>query len=189
VMEIIGIPGAASIINFVVLVAALSAMNSQLYVTSRMMFSLSRGGYAPSVFGRLNSRGVPVAAIAISCLGIAVAVAVNLWKPEGSLLWMMSVSMFGAMFTWFMIFVTHLFFRARWSREHPGQRLQFRMWGFPLFTLAGAALMLGVIVTTYFTEVFHMTLLTGLPFLGLLALVYALWYRPRAQAARTAPKE
>src|SRR2546427_6120118 len=78
---------------------ALSAMNSQLYVTSRMMFSLSRGGYAPSVFGRLNSRGVPVAAIAISCLGIAVAVAVNLWKPEGSLLWMMSVSMFGAMFT------------------------------------------------------------------------------------------
>ncbi|MPT05157.1 MAG: amino acid permease, partial [Delftia sp.] len=49
--------------------------------------------------------------------------------------------------------------------------------------------MLGVIVTTYFTEVFHMTLLTGLPFLGLLALVYALWYRPRAQAARTAPKE
>ena len=189
VMEIIGIPGAASIINFVVLVAALSAMNSQLYVTSRMMFSLSRGGYAPSVFGRLNSRGVPVAAIAISCLGIAVAVAVNLWKPEGSLLWMMSVSMFGAMFTWFMIFVTHLFFRARWSREHPGQRLQFRMWGFPLFTLAGAALMLGVIVTTYFTEVFHMTLLTGLPFLGLLALIYALWYRPRAQAARTAPKE
>ncbi|ABX34806.1 amino acid permease-associated region [Delftia acidovorans SPH-1] len=184
VMEIIGIPGAASIINFVVLVAALSAMNSQLYVTSRMMFSLSRGGYAPSVFGRLNSRGVPVAAIAISCLGIAVAVAVNLWKPEGSLLWMMSVSMFGAMFTWFMIFVTHLFFRARWSREHPGQRLQFRMWGFPLFTLAGAALMLGVIVTTYFTEVFHMTLLTGLPFLGLLALVYALWYRPRAQARK-----
>ena len=184
VMEIIGIPGAASIINFVVLVAALSAMNSQLYVTSRMMFSLSRGGYAPSVFGRLNSRGVPVAAIAISCLGIAVAVAVNLWKPEGSLLWMMSVSMFGAMFTWFMIFVTHLFFRARWSREHPGQRLQFRMWGYPLFTLAGAALMLGVIVTTYFTEVFHMTLLTGLPFLGLLALVYALWYRPRAQARK-----
>ena len=50
-----------------------------------------------------------MAAIAISCLGIAVAVAVNLWKPEGSLLWMMSVSMLGAMFTWFMIFVTHLF--------------------------------------------------------------------------------
>ncbi|KAI5935385.1 Nuclear factor NF-kappa-B p100 subunit [Manis javanica] len=59
VMEIIGIPGAASIINFVVLVAALSAMNSQLYVTSRMMFSLSRGGYAPSVFRAAEQPGVP----------------------------------------------------------------------------------------------------------------------------------
>ncbi|WP_027013888.1 amino acid permease [Comamonas composti] len=187
VMEIIGIGGAADIINFVVLVAALSAMNSQLYVTSRMMFSLSRGGYAPSVFGRLNARGVPMAAIAISCTGIAVAVGVNLWRPDESLLWMMSISMFGAMFTWFMIFVTHLFFRARFSREHPGQRLQFRMWGYPLFTLLGAALMLGVIVTTYFTQAFHMTLPIGLAFLIVLALAYLLWYRPRS--ARTSRED
>ena len=51
VMEIIGIPGAAGVINFVVLVAALSAMNSQLYTTTRMMFSLSRGGFAPAALG------------------------------------------------------------------------------------------------------------------------------------------
>lgn len=48
VMEILNIPGGASMMNFVVLIAALSAMNSQLYISTRMMFSLSRGGFARS---------------------------------------------------------------------------------------------------------------------------------------------
>ena len=183
VMEIVGIPGAAGALNFVVLVASLSAMNAQLYVTSRMMFSLSRGGYAPAALGRVNARGVPLGAIAVSCLGMAVAMVVNALKPEESLALMMSIAMFGAMFAWFMIFVTHLRFRPRWQQEHLGERLQFRMWGFPVFTLLGAALMLAVIVTTYFTDVFHLTALVGVPMLLLLAAVYQFWYRQRAAVA------
>ena len=183
VMEIVGIPGAAGALNFVVLVASLSAMNAQLYVTSRMMFSLSRGGYAPVALGRVNARGVPLGAIAVSCLGMAVAMVVNALKPEESLALMMSIAMFGAMFAWFMIFVTHLRFRPRWQQEHLGERLQFRMWGFPVFTLLGAALMLAVIVTTYFTDVFHLTALVGVPMLLLLAAVYQFWYRQRAAVA------
>ncbi len=179
VMEIVGIPGAASVLNFVVLVASLSAMNAQLYVTSRMMFSLSRGGYAPAALGKVNSRGVPMGAIAISCLGMAVAMVLNVLKPEESLTLMMSISMFGAMFAWFMVFVTHLFFRRRWQREHPGERLQFRMWGFPVLTLLGAVLMLAVIITTYFTDVFHMTTLIGVPMLLVMTAVYLIWYRKR----------
>ncbi|MNZ70354.1 Amino-acid permease RocE [compost metagenome] len=143
-----------------------------------MMFSLSRGGYAPRALGLLNRRGVPTRAIAVSCAGIAVAMVLNVWEPEKSLIWMMAISMFGAMFTWFMVFVTHGFFRARWKAE--GSRpLAFRMWGFPWFTLLGGTLMLGVLITTYFTAEFHLTLLTGLPFLGFLLLVYAVWYRRR----------
>ena len=183
VMEIVGIPGAAGALNFVVLVASLSAMNAQLYVTSRMMFSLSRGGYAPKVFGKLNHRGVPLGAIAVSCLGMCVAMVLNVWKPEQSLELMMSIAMFGAMFAWFMVFVTHIFFRPRWQREHPGQKLEFRMWGFPVFTLLGALLMAGVIVTTLFTKEFHTTTLVGVPFLLALIVIYALWYRPRATKA------
>jgi L-asparagine transporter-like permease len=92
---------------------------------------------------------------------------------------MMSISMFGAMFAWFMVFVTHLFFRRRWQREHPGERLQFRMWGFPVLTLLGAVLMLAVIITTYFTDVFHMTTLIGVPMLLVMTAVYLIWYRKR----------
>ena len=182
VMEIIGIPGGASVINFVVLVAALSAMNSQLYITTRMMFSLSRAGQAPAVLSRVNVRGVPMPALMLSCLGIAVATLFNVVNPEQSFMLMMAVSMFGGMFTWFMIFVTHLFFRAR----RGNAPLAFRMWGFPVLTLLGAALMLAALVSTLFTDVFRLTLLTGVPFLLLLAAVYALWYRKPSAATPAA---
>ncbi|WP_137895169.1 amino acid permease [Ramlibacter sp. 2FC] len=185
VMEIIGIPGAAGIINFVILVAALSAMNSQLYITTRMMFSLARAGHASERFGRLNARGVPVAALTLSCLGIAIATALNWWRPEQSFSLMMAVSMFGAMFTWLMIFVTHLCFRRRWQAQGQAP-LAFRMWGFPWLTLLGAGLMLAALVSTLFTEVFRLTLLTGLPSLALLAIVYALRYRQRSRLAAAA---
>lgn len=179
VMEIIGIPGAAAILNFVVLVSALSAMNSQLYITTRMMFSLSRAGHAPAALGRVNARGVPMAALALSCTGIALATALTLWQPDEAFLLMMAIAMFGAMFTWFMIFVTHLFFRRQW-RAQGNAPLTFRMWGYPVLTLLGAALMLAIMVTTLFVEQFRPTMLTGIPFLVVLGIVYAVWYRPRA---------
>ncbi|MBP7646856.1 MAG: amino acid permease [Comamonas sp.] len=173
VMEIINIPYAAGVLNFVVLVAALSAMNSQLYTTSRMMFSLARAKQAPTTFGKTNPDGVPVAAILVSSLGAAVAMVINAFWPEQSFMWMMSIAMFGAMFAWFMIFVTHLAFRRRRDRE--GQdRVPFRMWGFPWLTLLGAVLMGGVLITTAFTPEFRLTLAFGLPWLLMLSVIYLL---------------
>lgn len=184
VMEIIGIPGAAAVINFVVLIAALSAMNSLLYIATRMMFSLSRAGYAPARFGRIRANGAPLDALAISCAGIAIATALSILVPGQSFALMMAISMFGAMFTWFMIFVTHWFFRRAWVAQGL-PRLSFRMWGFPWLTLLGAGLMLAILVTTYFTPMFRLTLLVGLPFLAGLLAVYGLWYRPRQRKAST----
>jgi len=180
VMEAIHIAGAPAIINFVVLVAALSAMNSQLYITTRMMFSLSRAGYASPALGKLSRRGVPVRALALSCIGIAVAMALSVLYPKASFSLMMSVSMFGAMFTWLMIFVTHYCFRRRWNAA-GGAPLAFRMRGFPWLTLLGAALMIAIMITTYFTDEFRATLVTGVPFVVVLTVIYHLWYRKPAQ--------
>ncbi|WP_312567540.1 amino acid permease [Comamonas sp.] len=173
VMEIINIPYAAGVLNFVVLVAALSAMNSQLYATSRMMFSLGRARQAPAVFGQTNQRGVPVAAILISSLGAAVAMFINAFWPEQSFMWMMSIAMFGCMFAWFMVFVTHLAFRRRRERDGAAP-VPFRMWGFPYLTTLGAVLMAAVLITTAFTPEFRLTLVFGLPWLALLSVIYLL---------------
>ena len=61
-----GIRHAAGIMNFVVLSAALSSMNTNVYLCSRMLFSLSRGGYAPRFLGRLSKNGTPITAILLS---------------------------------------------------------------------------------------------------------------------------
>jgi AAT family amino acid transporter len=173
VMQISRVPAAAGVMNFVVLIAALSAMNSQLYITTRMMFSLSRAGHAPRSLGHLNGRGVPVNALLISTFGIALAMAITVISPDSAFLTMLGISAFGAMFTWMMIFVTHFFFRRRSSNATAS----FRMWGYPATTLLGAALMAALLVTTAFTEVFRSTLIFGLPFLAALMLLYYFRYR------------
>jgi L-asparagine transporter-like permease len=180
VMRALRVPGAAGIFNFVILVAALSAMNSQLYITTRMMFSLARAGYAPRRFGLLDRRGVPVQALLLSSLGIALATALSVLAPKSAFILMISISSFGAMFTWMMIFVTHYAFRR--ARQRSGSPPAFRMPGYPATTLLGAALMAAVLATTAFTPAFRPTLRFGLPFLAVLILIYRLRYRGNSSA-------
>jgi AAT family amino acid transporter len=169
VMRLLAIPGAAAIFNGVILVAALSAMNSQLYITTRMMFSLARAGQAPRRFGVLSRRGVPVQALLLSSSGIALATVVGLVAPKSAYILMVSVSAFGAMFTWLMIFVTHYHFRRSQAAQ---PRSAFRMIGFPVTTLLGAALMIAVLATTAFTQEFRPTLAFGIPFLAALCVAF-----------------
>jgi L-asparagine transporter-like permease len=178
VMQVSRIPAAGGVMNFVVLVAALSAMNSQLYIATRMMFSLSRAGHAPRRMGHLSGRGVPLNALLMSTFGIALATVISVFAPSGAFLTMLGISAFGAMFTWMMIFVTHLFFR----RTSANATTSFRMWGFPATTLLGAALMAALLITTAFTDAFRSTLVFGLPFLALLALLYYFRYRSGSNA-------
>ncbi|SOZ39289.1 Amino acid permease-associated protein (fragment) [Cupriavidus neocaledonicus] len=150
-----------------------------------MMFSLSRAGYAPARFGRVSRRGVPMSALLVSTLGIALATVLSIVYPDASFTLMMAVSMFGALFTWMMIFVTHYCFRRKWEAQGHGP-LRFRMKGFPVLTLLGAALMLAIMVTTMFTAEFRMTMLFGVPWLALLSVAYFGWY---ARATRAEPLE
>jgi L-asparagine transporter-like permease len=181
VMEALRVPAAGGLMNFVILIAALSAMNSQLYISTRMMFSLSRAGQAPRALGRLTSKGVPFNALWVSTSGVALAALLSVISPGRAFLMMVGVSVFGAMFTWMMIFVTHFYFRrARARAGNPPAR--FRMWGFPVTTLLGAALMAALLITTAFTDAFRMTLVFGLPYLALLAFIFRWRYRKSAVA-------
>ena len=182
VMRALRVPAAAGIFNFVILVAALSAMNSQLYITTRMMFSLSRARHAPRRFGLVNRRGVPVQALLFSSIGIALATVLSIVAPKSAFILMVSISAFGAMFTWMMIFITHYRFRRVRARDGAGP-LRFRMVGFPATTLLGAALMAAVLLTTAFTDAFRMTLVFGLPFLACLTVSYWIWHRHNAGTA------
>ena len=174
------IAGAAGVVNLIILIAALSAMNSQLYTTTRVLFSLSRAGFAPRRLGNITRNGVPISALLVSTAGIAVAAILNLRYHNRSFLLMLAISMFGPMFTWLMIFVTHLSFR----RRHTHDRVAFRMWGYPYTSFLGAALMLAALITTLFAREFRPTLIYGVPFLLVLT---AAFYLRRTTSVITEP--
>ncbi len=168
VIRVLHVAGAASEVNVVVLVAALSAMNSQLYAASRMLFALSRAGFAPALFGRLTRRGVPAYALGVAAMGTCLAALLYVASPDTAFPVMISVATCGAIVTWLMIFLTHLAFHRQTARVIGG----FRMWGAPWTSLLGAALLAAILVTTLFTAAFRLTLLAGMPFLVLLGLGY-----------------
>lgn len=173
VMEILNIPGASGIMNFIILTAALSAMNSQLYASTRMVFSLSEQKQAPTFFRKVSRKGVPVRALLISTLGIFLAAGIKVVLPDTSYAFMMGISMFGAIFTWFMVFISHLFFRRNWEKA-GGRQLPVKMYGYPYLTILGAILLLALTVTTWFTESFKIVLQFGIPWLIFLCVTYML---------------
>ena len=171
VFQMIGVPAAAHVVNFVVITAAASSMNCNLYLVSRMMFSLARGGYAPAAFGRISSRATPVPALLVSGAGLAVAVVVALLYTDSAFVYLFGVSLFGGLFAWLMIFVTHLFFRPKWDALNR-PRLPVRMIGYPYTSLLGAVAILAILVTTWWVEGMRVTLIAGVPWLALLTAVY-----------------
>nr|WP_233613490.1 amino acid permease [Leucobacter edaphi] len=170
VMQVVGIPFADSILNFVVIIAALSAMNSQLYISTRMMYSLSRAGEAPRAFGKVRKNGAPLNALLLSTAGIAVATIIYVLYPDEAFTMMFAVSMFGAMFTWFMIFLTHILFRKKLAAK--GEKLGYRIKGSRIGAYLGALMMIAVTVSTAFTEQFRATLPFGIPCLILTVIAF-----------------
>jgi len=184
--QLIGVPAAAHLINFVVLTAALSSMNCNLYLNARMMFSLARGGYAPQRFGRVSARGTPVQALLASAAGMVVATVVAFFFPNSAYVILFGVSLFGGLFAWIMIFVTHLYFRPKWmAQETASTRLPVKMPGYPYTSLLGLALMLAILLTTWWVDGMRNTLRVGLPWLAFISLMYALWAgRKKGRIAR-----
>lgn len=175
VFESTHIPGAPQVMNFVVLTAALSSVNCNLYLTARMLFSLSRGGYAPQALGRLSKRGVPVPALLASSAGMVAALFLEHWFQGSAYVYMLGAAFFGGIFVWLMIFVTHLAFRSR-TAQWPRRPMRFAPPGpwSSLFGLVGLSI---VLLSTWWVPGLRITLTAGLPWLLLISLAYWIWSR------------
>jgi len=175
VFESAGIPAAAVIMNFIVLTAALSSVNCNLALAARMLFSLSRGGYAPAALGKLSKRGAPVTALLASSVGMVAALFLERRYSATAYVYMLGAAFFGGIFVWLMIFVTHLAFRKRLaSALKPPARFGPRGYWASLF---GAFALGAVLVSTWWVPGLRITLTAGLPWLLFVSLCYAVWTR------------
>jgi GABA permease len=144
-LDSIGIPHAGEIMNFIVLTAVLSCLNSGLYTASRMAFSLGQRGDAPRSFVRTNSRGVPQPAILASVAFGFLAVGFNYLWPDTVFQFLLNSSGAVALFVWLVISFSQLRMRGIILRENP-EKLVVRMWLFPYLTWATIAMISFVLV-------------------------------------------
>ena len=186
VFDLMHVPIAADILNFVVLTAALSGMNCCLYLCTRMVFSLARGGFAPKALGAVSKKGTPIPALMVSAAGLGLATLFAISFPNSAYVYMFGIALFGGLFVWLMIFVTHLSFRRHWDAQKilPARRersvLPVRMPGFPFTTILGGSAVLAIIISTWWVEGMRVTLESGIPWLVVLSVCYFVWGRGRA---------
>jgi L-asparagine transporter-like permease len=157
VLKRLRIPFAAGVMNFVVLTAALSSANANLYIMTRTMFSLARAGFIPRALGNVTEQGTPLSGLLVSAAGLGVAVVVQALWPQSAYVWFFGVALFGALFVWFMIFATHIAFRTGAA---------------PVRSVIGGALIAGILISTWWVPSLRSTLLAGGPWMLLLAAGY-----------------
>ncbi|MER6689802.1 amino acid permease [Streptomyces minutiscleroticus] len=178
VLDHLGIPGAAQLMNAVVLVALLSAMNANIYGASRIAYSLVERGQGPKALGRAQGGTPRVAVLVSSVLGF-VCVLLSYWRPDDVFPWLLNMIGAVILVVWILIAVSQLRLRRRVEREAP-QKLVVRMWLFPTLTwvaLAGMATVLVLMAREPDTRVQLYS--TGAMTLVLAAVGYA---RQRARA-------
>jgi amino acid transporter, AAT family len=165
------IPFAAAIMNFVVLTAALSSVNTNLYLSTRMLFSLGQGGYAPAWMGKVSSNGVPHRALVASTAGIIAAILLALFAPKNAFLMLYGTAVAGMLFVWLVILSTHLRFRRAITNERLVS-LPMRLPVHPVFTVVGIVLLLAISVTTFFVDGLQWSVPAFSVFLAVISLLY-----------------
>ncbi|MGO1912073.1 MAG: amino acid permease, partial [Corynebacterium sp.] len=183
----LGIGWAAAALNVVVVSAALSAINSDLYGAGRVVFGMARQGLSPRIFARLNHRGVPVTTIGVMLVVLLVGVALQLASSTAAEMFqsIAALATFATVFVWLMILLAHL--GSRYGRnavtKDDGTPPAFPV---PLWPV-GQFFAIGVILITFGTMVwmdeYHSALWAGVIFLVAMTALYPLTRRRAAAAA------
>lgn len=140
----IGIPAAASIINFVVITAALSAFNSGLFSTGRMLYNLSLQNNGPKMFGKLSKSGTPSTGIIFSAAILLIGVFLNYIVPAKVFGYVSSVATVAMVMAWTIILISQIKFRK--AKLKTGEKIAFKLPFWPISSYIALIFMAGIVV-------------------------------------------
>ncbi|MBI6634109.1 amino acid permease [Pseudomonas paralactis] len=180
----LGIGSAATILNIVVISAAVSAINSDIFGAGRMMYGLAQQGQAPKGFAQLSKQGVPWMTVVVMGAALLGGVVLNYLIPENVFLLIASIATFATVWVWLMILFTQVAMRRSMTKEQVAE-LKFPVPFWPYAPAAAIVFMLFVFgVLGYFPDT-QAALMVGAVWIVLLIVAYLLWVTPAAgQAAK-----
>lgn len=171
VLQAMNIPHAKLIVDIVVLIAVCSCLNSALYTSSRMLYSLSRRKDAPAAASRTTRSGTPWIAVLLSTAAAFVAVVANYLAPSAVFEFLLASSGAIALLVYLVIALSHLVLRKK--REKAGEQLSYRMWLFPGLTWVTILFIATVLVCMLFNKQ-HQTELLATGGLALVIVIASL---------------
>jgi len=175
----LGIGSAATILNIVVISAAVSAINSDIFGAGRMMYGLAQQGQAPKGFEQLSKQGVPWMTVVVMGAALLGGVVLNYLIPENVFLLIASIATFATVWVWLMILFTQVAMRRSMTKAQVAE-LKFPVPFWPYAPAAAIVFMLFVFgVLGYFPDT-QAALMVGAVWIVLLIIAYWLWVKPAA---------
>lgn len=162
----------ATILNIVVLTAALSVYNSCVYCNSRMLYGLAKQGNGPKALLTVDRRGVPVIAIGISAAATALCVLINYLIPGKAFELLMALVVSALVINWAMISLAHLKFRQAKAQE--GVQTKFKALLYPLGNYICLLFLTGILVIMFMTPGIQISVLLIPVWLVVLGIGYAM---------------
>ncbi|MEE4230622.1 amino acid permease [Pseudomonas viridiflava] len=179
IFDNLGIASAATILNIVVISAAVSAINSDIFGAGRMMYGLARDGQAPASFAHLSRQGVPWMTVVVMGVTLLGGVALNYLIPKDVFLLIASLATFATVWVWLMILLTQVAMRRAMSAEEVAE-LKFPVPFWPYAPAAAIVFMLFIFgVLGYFPDN-RAALIVGAVWIVLLVIAYRLWVKPKS---------
>ncbi|WP_024695976.1 amino acid permease [Pseudomonas syringae] len=179
IFDNLGIASAATILNIVVISAAVSAINSDIFGAGRMMYGLARDGQAPASFARLSRQGVPWMTVLVMGVTLLGGVLLNYLIPKNVFLLIASLATFATVWVWLMILLTQVAMRRAMNAEEVA-KLKFPVPFWPYAPAAAIVFMLFIFgVLGYFPDN-RAALIVGAIWIVLLVIAYRLWVKPKS---------
>ncbi|MGO4810026.1 amino acid permease [Cupriavidus sp. 2MCAB6] len=170
----------ATVLNAVVLTAALSVYNSGVYCNSRMLYGLAKQGNAPQALLKVNKRGIPLAALGVSALATAACVVINYFMPGEAFELLMGLVVSALIINWAMISIIHLKFRR--DKRIAGQETRFRSLGYPFTNYLCLVFLAGILYVMYLTPGLRISVYLIPAWMAVLGVSYRLRQKNAAPA-------
>lgn len=180
VFDAMGLHWLAGLMNVVVLTAILSAANSGLYASTRMLWSLANEGTIPAGIARTTRNGIPLTALVLSMAGGLLALLSSVIAADTVYLVLVSISGLAVVLVWVSIAASQISFRRQWlASGRSAEELSFRAPGHPWTGWAALILSALSCILIVFDPTQRIALYCTVPFVALCYLVHALLRRSR----------
>jgi len=177
IFENLGIKSAANILNIVVVTAAISAINSDVFGAGRMLYGMANRGQAPQVFKKLSRNGVPWMTVVVMAGVLLIGVVLNYLIPENVFVIIASIATFATVWVWLMILLSQVAMRRKLSTAEI-KALDFPVFGWPYAPAFAIGFMVFILVMMGYFPDSRPAIYVGITWLALLTIAYRIWVKP-----------